>query len=142
MTRQLTILTAAVMLCGGCIPIPHTTTRFPQMDGRVVDANSHTPIASATVAIHDHSRSYVKTDAQGRFHIPRQKNFSFGYDLNFVCGPDDIGGNKYYSSDIDVSATNYVTQKVSAPRHFTSCDTNTGALILKDILLEPTSEKK
>ena len=107
------------------------------MDGRVVDANSHTPIASATVAIHDHSRSCVKTDAQGKFHIPRQKNFSIGYDLNFVCGNGDIGGG------IQVLLEHLgVTQKVSAPRQFTSCDANTGAFILKDILLEPTSAKK
>jgi hypothetical protein len=111
------------------------------MDGRVVDINSHTPIAGAAVAIHDHPQSYVKTDAQGQFRVPRQKNFHVGYDMNFVCGPGDIGG-KYYSYDIDVSATNYVTQKVSAPLHSTSQDTNTGAYILKDILLQPTPQKR
>src|SRR5437773_1386472 len=98
MARNLTILTAAAILCGGCIPIPHTSTRFPQMDGRVVDINSHRPVAGATVALHDHPQSYVKTDAQGQFQVPRQKNFHVGYDLNFVCGPGDIGG-KYYSYD-------------------------------------------
>ena len=134
MKLHLVILTAAA-LCGGCIPVPHTTIRFPETTGRVVDAGTHTPIVDASVAIHDHPQSNVRTDAQGMFRVPRQKNFHVGYDLNFVCGPGDIGG-KYWSYKLDISATGYSTVLISAPDHYTSRDAEVGTYVLKDILLK------
>ena len=131
-----TLFTA--VFCGGCIPYPHTSIRFPQVDGRVVDADTQNPVVGATVAIHDQPQSYVKTDSQGLYHFPRQKNFHIGYDLNFVCGPGDIPTGKQYMWTLDVTASGYVTNQIEVLSYYTSYKTNEGSytsFVLKDTRL-------
>ena len=137
------VLGALMLLFSGCIPIPHTSVRFPQMDGRVIDANTGKPIGGATIAIHDNPKVFTKSDDAGRFRLERQKNFHLAYDVNFVCGPGDIGG-KYWSYNVDVSALGYVAARISAPSHHISYDKIEGSYLLKDISLssDPTVQRK
>jgi hypothetical protein len=143
MKIQIPILAAIFLLTSGCIPIPHTSIRFPEMNGRVLDASTQNPIRGALIAIHDNPADSTKSDDQGRFRVERQKNFHLAYDVNFVCGPGDIGG-KYYSYELDISAPGYVTSRIVAPAYNISYDEKTSTYLLKDILLthETAAEKK
>jgi hypothetical protein len=67
-------LAAATLLAAGCLPIPHTATIAPAIDGRFLDEGGR-PVAGARVALSTESSdstcaapvSTTTTDAEGRF---------------------------------------------------------------------------
>ena len=71
---RLTFFLAQAVLTG-CIPIPHTSERFPAMRGHVVNAVTGQPISGAVVAVHDHPSTLAKTDTNGAFHFSKRRNY-------------------------------------------------------------------
>ena len=110
MTR-ITLLLALTTLTG-CIPLPHTSERFPAMRGRVVDATTSQPISGAVVAIHDHPSTVSKTDASGAFHFAKRRNYHFGVTVG-ICGTSWPEGSEW-SDLLDVSHSGYAPRQVDA----------------------------
>lgn len=82
---RLTIFLALLGLTG-CVPFPHTSERFPAMQGRVVDAATDQPISGALVTVHDHPSTESKTDASGSFHFSKHRNYHLGVTFG-ICSP-------------------------------------------------------
>src|SRR5690348_2923465 len=63
---------------GGCIPMPHTTERSPEIHGRILDANSHTPIQGAKIFLSGHPNILSVSDTNGNFQLKATRNFHLG----------------------------------------------------------------
>ena len=88
----------------GCLPIPHTTTRSPEIHGRVLDANTRESVKGAKVFLTEHTRVSAVTDSSGYFRIKRTRKFHPA-----VTIPEgDWPPSKYWGSALTVSHSNYV----------------------------------
>lgn len=67
---RLCVCAAALALLSGC-----TSPRSPEVRGRVLDAQTRAPVASAKVFFYLHSSISTKTDTQGYFHLKETSNF-------------------------------------------------------------------
>jgi len=106
------ILLIAVVTLSGCIPYPHTSDRFPGMQGHVIDATTGQPISGVIVAVPDHPSTTAKTDKSGFFCISKRRNYHFGVTVG-ICGSDWPEGSNW-SDLIDVSRIGYVPLKIDA----------------------------
>ena len=75
----LAITGSVLSLFLGCLPIPHTTERSPEVYGRVLDARTHAPIHGAQVSLSQPPHHSTYTDAAGRFRLRPTRNFHFAY---------------------------------------------------------------
>jgi len=96
------LFAAIICLASGCVPIPHTTLRSPEIRGHVIDAVTHAPIQGAKVYLRQSPHHTIYTDANGYFDLEETRNFHWAY--------NDGGGlpdNK--DNYIEISHTNYVS---------------------------------
>ena len=98
----------------GCVPFPHTSERFPAMQGRVVDAATGQPISGALVAVHDHPSTKSETDASGAFHFPKRRNYHLGVTFG-ICGTSWPEGSEW-SDLLDISHPTYELRQVDASK--------------------------
>lgn len=100
-------LSAAVSLfaLAACLPIPHTSERFPAVRGRVVDATTLQPIAGAEVNVSDHPSVHATTAADGTFRFRKRRNFHFGYSFG-MCS-DDLPTREEWPVEFDVGCAGY-----------------------------------
>src|SRR2546423_1512016 len=91
----------------GCVPLPfpHTSERFPGMQGHVVDGMTQQPISGAVVAVHDHPSTTAKTDNNGAFRLSKRRNYHYGL-LPGICGTSWPEGSNW-SNVLDVSHPAY-----------------------------------
>ena len=108
----LLILTLAFLT--GCFPFPHTSERFPGMNGRIVDAVTRQPVPSAIVSIHDHPSTVTKTDASGTFHFSKRRNYHLGLRLG-ICATSWPEGSDW-SNVLDVTQPAYEARQVDVSR--------------------------
>src|ERR1051326_8070926 len=94
----------------GCIPIPHTSERFPAMRGHVVDALTGQPISGAAVAVHDHPSTKAKTDATGAFHFSKRRNLHLAV-VAGICATSWPEGVEW-SELLDVAHPEYEPRQV------------------------------
>jgi hypothetical protein len=106
------ILILVLMTLTGCIPLPHTSERFPAMRGHIVDAVTGQPISGAVVAVHDHPNTIAKTDASGAFHFSKHRNYHLGVTIG-ICGTSWPAGSEL-SDLLDVVHPAYESRRVDA----------------------------
>src|ERR1017187_3834801 len=63
----------------GCVPIPHTTERSPEVRGRVLDAHTHLPIKGAKVYLIHNPHHTTYTYLNGYFRMKGTRNFHWAY---------------------------------------------------------------
>ena len=105
-------LILATVILSGCLPLPHTSERFPATQGHVVDATTGQPVSGAIVAIHDHPSTTAKTDKTGFFHLSKHRNFHLGVTVG-MCGSDWPEGTEW-SDLLDVSAPGHLPLQTDA----------------------------
>ena len=76
---RLILLILALGLLPGCMPWPHTTDRSQEVRGRVLDANTHTPVSGAKVFLVQSPHHPAYTDATGHFRLKATRNFHWAY---------------------------------------------------------------
>lgn len=91
------------VLFAGCIPAPHTTTRSPEVRGRVLDARTHDPIQGARVFLTDHPQVACETDSSGGFWLKETHNFHLGN----IPPEGDWPQRDYWEDRVTISHTNY-----------------------------------
>ena len=74
MKRLLTLTSLLAVLLTGCV-YPHTTNRTPELRGRVVDAQTGSPLVGAKVHWLSDSTPIAQTDAQGRYVLRATQNW-------------------------------------------------------------------
>jgi len=129
------ILVIAVIALSGCIPYPHTSDRFPGMQGHVIDATTGQPISDVIVAVHDHPSTTAKTDKSGFFSISKRQNYHLGVTVG-MCGSDWPEGS-HWSNLLDVSRAGYVPSKIDASDLIIPSHDYDKPYELHDILLTP-----
>ena len=104
----------AVGVLTGCVPLPfpHTSERFPAMQGHVVDATTAQPIPSAIVAVHDHPNTTAKTDKTGAFRLSKCRNYHYGL-MPGICATSWPEGSDW-SWVLDVSHPAYDPCQIDA----------------------------
>jgi hypothetical protein len=114
---------ACILILGlltGCVPIPHTTLRSPEVSGRVLDARTRAAIQGAKVFLVQSPHHTTYTDTNGHFHMKATRNFHFAY--------NEGGGWPDRKNDtVEILHPNYV------PHGFAAGDGGD----IGDILLEP-----
>jgi len=70
-----------LVLLTGCVPIPHTTERSPEVCGRVLDARTRAPIQGAKVFLIQAPDHAAYTDVSGYFQLKAARNFHLAYVL-------------------------------------------------------------
>src|SRR5258708_4997729 len=73
------VFVLGVGLTAGCLPIPHTTLRSPEVWGRVLDQRTREPIQGADVSFNQSPHHRTLTDTRGHFHRKAVRNFHFLY---------------------------------------------------------------
>lgn len=106
------ILIFVPVILSGCLPFPHTSERFPAMQGRILDAATGQPISGVTIAIHDHPTTTSKTDKIGFFHFSKHRNYHLGITVG-ICGSDWPAGSEW-SEILDISAPGFMPLQVNA----------------------------
>lgn len=101
-------LILALGLMTGCLPLPHTTLRSPEVSGRVIDAHTHAPIRGVKVFLTEHPEILCKTDSAGQFLLKATRNFHLGS----VPPEGDWPARKYWDDKVTISHTNYVTIRI------------------------------
>jgi hypothetical protein len=87
----------------GCLPIPHTTERSPEIYGSVLDASTRSPIQGARIFLSGHPDISCASDSTGHFRLKATHNFNFGS----VPPEGDWPSRTYWGSSITVSHANY-----------------------------------
>lgn len=126
MTLTYSICFLVLGLLEGCIPLPHTTERTPEIYGRVLDARTHLPIQGAKIFLSSHPNISCISDSTGHFKLNATHNFHLGS----VPPEGDWPPRKYWGAAITVLCTNYVTFVQHGPDDWRLTDKG-------DILLEP-----
>lgn len=117
-----------------CFPIPGTSSRTPQMSGRVIDMETRRPIAGAQVALRDAPklRSSV-TDRSGRFLLKESRNVYL-----YQAVHTDTGMLRSLDSDLAITCHGYHSKEIDPRRHAVLVDSSAHPRIeLRDILLRP-----
>lgn len=105
------LLFSILSLYTGCIPDPHTSTRSPEIDGRVLDAHTHAPIEGAKIFFPDHPDVSCKSDAAGYFRLKPTHNFHLG-----GYPPEgDWPSRKFYGARVAISHPNYLSYVPTSP---------------------------
>lgn len=139
--RAITAIAAAILapLAAGCLPIPHTSEKFPAMRGHVVDAATGQPLSGASVAVHDHPATIATTDSNGAFHFARKVNLH----LAVTPGPCPTSWPEgtEWSEQLDITRPGYQPRQVDARDLVINspdqCDDAPDEL--RDIALTPTT---
>ena len=70
---------AALSTLGACVPYPHSVTRNPTIEGRVLSAETDQPVANAKVELNIHSDESwaydTVSDAEGRFAFAEHRDY-------------------------------------------------------------------
>jgi hypothetical protein len=99
-----------VIILTGCIPIPHTSVRSYECEGRVLDSQTHAPINGAKIYLTDYPSHSCASDATGHFLLKRSHNFHWAYVYGAHQG--DLPATK--STDgVTFSHPDYVTLSIS-----------------------------
>lgn len=110
----------------GCLPIPHTSLRSPEIQGRVLDAQTQKPVAGAKVFLTEHPQVSTQTDSAGYFRIKERRKFHPA-----VTVPEgDWPPSEYWGCALTVTHTNYVTYVQNGPDDWRLADKG-------DLLVEP-----
>jgi hypothetical protein len=99
--RAASILVVGVL--AGCLPIPHTTPRSNEFSGRVLDAETHLPIAGVSVSLNQSPHHTIYTDSNGYFRMKAQENFHWLY-----VAPEGHWPNPK-DPEMKISHPNYIT---------------------------------
>lgn len=135
-------LLLALGLLSGCVPLPfpHTSEKFPSMQGHVVDATTGQPIPGVIVAVHDHPSTTAKTDKTGAFRFSKYRNYHYGL-LPGICGTSWPEGSEW-SDWLDVSHPAYEPRQVDASKQIIPSSPpydHDKPYALRDISLTPCS---
>ena|SRR6266567_2376326 len=123
---RLTSLILVLCLSAGCLPIPHTTERSPEIRGRVVDARTHAPVEGARIFLSGHPNITCTSDSAGFFRLKATRNFHFGS----IPPEGDWPQRKDWGAAVTVSHTNYIDYVRHGPDDWRLTDKG-------DIALEP-----
>ncbi len=69
------LLAAACFLLSACVP--YLVSDTPSVQGQVVDAHTHRPVAGACVSFSNHNAAGTVTDPQGRFFLAEGRKLGF-----------------------------------------------------------------
>ena len=72
--RRFCIAGGLTALLSGCLPIPHTTARSQEVEGKVLDAQTRAPICRAEVALNESPHHATYTDEKGHFQLKATRN--------------------------------------------------------------------
>jgi hypothetical protein len=97
-----------VGLLTGCLPMPHTTLRSPEVRGRVLDASTHAPIQGAMVFLAEHPKVSCETDSAGYFWLKETRNFHTGA----IPPEGDWPQREYWEDMVTISHTNYASLRI------------------------------
>jgi hypothetical protein len=122
----------------GCISGPHKDERSPEVRGRVVDAQTHHPIADARIALQEHPSIATRSDSSGSYRLHATHNVHLVSFLG-ICASDFPTG-KYYGDGLRVSHPLYETQDIRGRQYCDPLWTNSTVLRLRDISLIPISK--
>jgi len=122
----------------GCISGPSKDERSPEVRGRVVDAQSHQPIAGATIALEEHPSISALSDNSGAYRLRATHNVHLVTFLG-ICSSEFPAG-KYYGDRLQVSHPLYQMQQIRGREYRDQSWTNSSVLVLKDISLLPVAK--
>ena len=120
------------------MPYPHSTIRFDGVRGRILDAQTHEPVAGALIEVAAHRSTFTRTDSTGAFHLASEFNYH-------VIGIFIPAHNPLLENDPRWSPTLFITRAgykpvgfdAAKPSHIAPSYTGRGEILLTDILLEP-----
>lgn len=73
------LLLAALTTLGACVPYPHSVTRNPAIEGRVLSAETGQPVVGARIELDIGSDEFwgdeTVSDAEGRFAFAEQRDY-------------------------------------------------------------------
>jgi hypothetical protein len=101
------------LLAGCVVPIPHTTLRSSELQGRVLDARTREPIQGAKVFLTYQPSVSCRTDSSGHFRLKATYNFHLAYLP--VGGETGDWPNPQTEHGITVSHTSYLPSEISSP---------------------------
>ena len=89
---QTSILVFTTIWLTGCLPIPNTTLRAPEVQGHVFDAKTLAPLQGAKVSFFQSPHHTINTDADGYFDMKSTRNFHWAMvdGGGWPDGKDDI----------------------------------------------------
>jgi hypothetical protein len=126
----------ALVLLTGClvVPIPHTTVRATGIEGTVLDARTHAPIAGALIYRTEHPEASCHTDSSGHFLLKEIRNWHYAKVLG-AGGESHLPDQEYWSDyRLTVLHTNYATWDSDR-------DTSQGTTFFLNKLEEPSDPR-
>lgn len=105
-------LFSVLMLSGCAIPIPHYSTRFQGVSGKVFDASTKRPIPGVHVSVNDNPNLSITTGADGAYSFAPQYNFHVLY-VWFIMG-DSLPRRVYWEPMLNFSRPNYKSLRFNA----------------------------
>jgi hypothetical protein len=120
--RLVPIIVLLGILPACIIPYPHTTSRTPEIKGRVLDSATREPVQGAKVFFIRALHHTTRTDARGYFFLQATRNFHWAY-VSGEDWPEDKGVS------MEISHTNYISYQFS-PNTLTD-EENMGDILLK-----------
>jgi len=142
MNKLLSCVILLFSLAGCAVPEIATSTKSPSITGRVLDAETGTPLEGATIAFVEMPSVRGETRADGSFAIDATHNVHFIAFLG-MCGSEWPEGH-YYTA-LKVSKPGYLLRTLDIYDHnLRESDykkTGDQLLHLKDVSLEPEKNK-
>ena len=124
----------------GCLIYPHYDKRSPEVNGRVIDAESHQPLAGASVSFSSKRSLSAKTDTNGYFIIKETRQWEPLLGVG-ICGPEYKIGDYYYPEYLDIAHPAYLPLQLGVRDYRELEQAKPGALPhqirLRDIALKP-----
>jgi hypothetical protein len=136
--RSLGCFLAAGLMLSGCVPIPCIEKGSFAMRGRVIDSVTKLPVQNATVSLNEHPTTKGRTDRNGQYRVPATHYLNILL-AGGICG-SEIPFGRNYAGVLDVSHPLYQTNRVRAMDYRNPGATNSAAIMLRDILLDPRKE--
>ena len=127
------------LVLSGCVSVvPHKSERSPEIHGRVLDGQTHEPVADALIALQEHRSTAARSDASGTFVLNATHNVHFITFLG-ICSSSFPPG-KFYGDTLEVSHPRYQALQLRALQHLDPRSTNTPVWILRDVSLIPLTK--
>jgi len=101
-------LILCLALLTGCLPDPHTTLRSPEVQGRVLDARTHTPVQGAKVFLTEHPKVSCETDSTGYFLLKATHNFHLGS----IPPEGNWPKRQYWEDKVTILHPNYTPRRI------------------------------
>ncbi|HWV09677.1 MAG TPA: carboxypeptidase-like regulatory domain-containing protein [Pseudomonas sp.] len=127
--RNLPLVVVALSTLGACVPYPHSVTRNPMVEGRVLSAETGAAVANATITLasaSDEAWTYeTVSDTQGRFAFDEHRDYRLFTQL---------ADAPHCATTLSISASGYHTRRCTwMSRHWCS----SAPLKLPRLLLQP-----